>query len=173
MALLLQLKIFFSLACMSLLQTPCYSTFLSLYWRSSGFVCETWDRDNRGGETDESNCQRRQGKGRFMRGDEVKEWRSLSSFFIRASFAIMCPSSKCEIAQFMEEFPSLTWDNHVSSIQQPALFSEAGSSPKSQYCFQQYCKISITKLIQIHSSSTTTNTKLVCVTILDGFPPFR
>lgn len=87
-------RFFFPLACMSLLQTPCYSTLLSLYWRSSGFVCETWDRDNRGGETDESNCQRRQGKGRFMRGDEVKEWRSLSSFFIRAFFAIMCPSSK-------------------------------------------------------------------------------
>lgn len=127
-------------------------------------------RQQRRWNTWESNCQRRQRKGRLMRVDEVKEWRYLSSFFIRASFVIMCLSSKWEIAQFMEELPSPTWDNHVSAIQQPALFSEAGSSPKSRFCFQQYCKILIKK--NSNSFSTTTNTKLVCFRLLDGVPPF-
>lgn len=134
---------FFSLACISLLQTPCYSTPLSLYWSSSGFVCETWDRNNRARETDERVTARADGKGRLMGVDEVKEWRYFSSFFIRASFAIMCPSSKWEIAQFVEGLPSPTWDNLVSSIQQPALFSEVGSNTISGCCFQQHCNILI------------------------------
>lgn len=57
-----------------LLQTPCYSNPFLVKWRSWGFMCETWDRDNRGGKTDERITGKEDGAGEGWQ--EGKKYRS-------------------------------------------------------------------------------------------------
>lgn len=66
----------------------------------------------------------------------------------------------------MEELPSPTGDNHVSSVQHPALFSEAESNPRADTAFS-----SAARLKQRTISINLGYTVLLEPQILDGVPP--
>lgn len=140
---LLQLNVFFLWYVFCFFK-PLVTPIPSCYTKEDQALCETHDRDNRGGKTDErvTGKDDREGEG-WWDGKKQKArlygtGRYASTFFIRASCAIVFQMGNGVTDGGAAESHR---NNHVSSVQQHALFSEADSNPKSTYCFQQYCKI--------------------------------